>query len=229
MDDYTTYYMLTFLAFAITMSAQLYIKIIYSRYSRIRCSSGFTGARTAAEILLRNGITDVRVVQVAGYLSDHYDPRNSTVSLSQNNYANDSLASIAVASHECGHVLQDKENYAFLKIREKIIPVVSFSSFAGYIAIMVGILFELMDLIWMGIFMECIILAFQIITLPIEFDASRRALAEIENYGFVSVEELKGARKVLTAAALTYVAGVASTVLEIMRLVIMFGGRRRDD
>ncbi|MBR4471858.1 MAG: zinc metallopeptidase [Erysipelotrichaceae bacterium] len=229
MNDYSLYYGMTMIAFVLTFGAQMYIQSTYRKYGQIANRNGVTGARAAAEILLRNNITDVGINKGAGVLTDHYDPRNSTVTLSQANYDNASIASVAVSSHECGHVLQDKTNYYFLRLRAAMYPIVSFSSYGGYLAIMVGVMFNILGLIQLGILMECVILAFQVITLPVEFDASNRALREIQKYGFLDNDELQGAQTVLRAAALTYVAGVASALLQILRLVVMFGGRRRRD
>ncbi len=227
MDDYMIYYGLTGIALLLTFGAQLYIQNIYRKYGQIANRNGITGARAAAEILLRNGITDVAVNKAGGFLTDKYDPINRAVTLSSNNYDSASIAGVAVSSHECGHVLQDKTDYAFLRIRAAMYPAVRISSFGGYLAITVGIMMGILGLIQLGILMECVILAFQIVTLPVEFNASARALAEIQKYGFLQEDELDGARKVLTAAALTYVAGVASAFLQILRLILMFGGRRR--
>ena len=227
MDDYTIYYGLTFLAFVVTFGAQLYIKAVYSRYSKIPNQSGITGARTASEILYRNDLSSINVLPTTGYLSDHYNPQNLSVSLSQDNYSSASIAAMAVAAHECGHALQDKESYAFLKVRTSLVPAANFSSFAGYLAIMLGIFIGMSELIWIGILLEGVILLFQLVTLPVEFDASSRALVKLQEYGLAEGEDLAGAKKVLTAAALTYVAGVASSLLQILRLVLLYG--RRDN
>ena len=229
MNDVSVYYGMTFIALILTFGAQMYIQSNYRKFGQIANRNGITGARAAAEILLRNGITDVSIQKGGRTLTDHYDPRNSTVTLSEANYDSASIASVAVSSHECGHVMQDKMGYFFLRLRTAMYPIVSFSSYGGYFAIMIGVMFGIMDLIRLGILMECIILVFQIITLPVEFDASNRALREIEKYNFLEPDELAGARTVLRAAALTYVAGVASAFLQILRLVVMFGGRRRRD
>ena len=227
MRDYTIYYGLTFLAFFITYGAQLYIKSVYSKYSKIASAKGMTGAAVAKELLFNNELYDVSVTEAGGMLTDHYDPRTPGISLSQNNYESSSIAAIAVAAHECGHAIQDKEKYALLNIRASLVPLANFSSMAGYISIMLGVMMGVVNLIWIGILMECVILLFQLVTLPVEFDASRRALLQIQQYGYVTDEELDGAKTVLRAAALTYVAGVASTLLQILRLVLVYG--RRND
>lgn len=229
MNDYMIYYGLTFLAFVLTFGAQIYIQATYAKYSKIANRIGFNGARTASEILYRNELGHLQVREVNGFLSDHYDPANLNVSLSQNNYESASIAAMAVAAHECGHALQDKENYAFLKVRSTLVPVVNFASYGGYFAIMIGVFTDIVNLIWIGILLECVILLFQLVTLPVEFDASARALRMIRDYSLADGEELEGCKKVLTAAALTYVAGVASSLLQILRLVLVYGRRNRRD
>ena len=227
MNDYTIYYGLTFLAFFITYGAQLYIQSVYRKYSQIKNEKVYTGAMVAKELLFNNDLHEISVNQGGGMLTDHYDPKNKNVTLSQSNFSSDSIAAIAVAAHECGHAVQDKQQYALLNIRASLVPLANFSSYAGYLSIMMGLMLGMMNLIWFGILLECVILVFQIVTLPVEIDASNRALAMIQQYGYVNDGELDGARTVLRAAALTYVAGVASTVLQILRLVLVYG--RRDD
>ena len=230
MNDYQVYYGLTLLAFVITFGAQLYINAAYSKYSRIANHAGISGARTASEILYRNDLGQIGVNPTGGYLTDHYDPQKKSVTLSQNNYSDNSIAAMAVAAHECGHALQDKENYAFLRIRAALVPAVNFSSYAGYLAITIGLLFSSYSIIWIGILLECVILVFQLVTLPVEFNASRRALVQLNDLGLAQGDDLKGAKTVLTAAALTYVAGVASALIQVFRLVLLYGGRgNRDD
>lgn len=227
--DYTVYYGLTMLAILITFGAQLYIKAVYAKYSQIPNKSGLTGVRTANEIMIRNGLEPI-IRESGTYLTDHYDPRDKSVTLSPNNYERASIASLAIAAHECGHALQDRDSYAFLRVRASLLPVANFASFAGYLAIMMGVLFDMVNVIWLGILMECVILLFQLVTLPIEFNASSRGLAQIVENHLADAEEVDGAKKVLRAAALTYVAGVASTVLQVLRLVLVYGrrGNRRD-
>lgn len=225
MYDYYMYYGLTSLAFLLTFGAQMYIQSVYSKHGNIHGSRGYNGASVARDILDRNGLQSVNIQKMAGFLTDRYDPTNKNVVLSQNNFDSDSIASVAVAAHECGHAIQHKESYAFLNIRSAMLPIVSISSYGGYMAIMMGIILNTMNLIWIGIAMEIVILVFQMVTLPVEFDASNRALIQIQNNGYLNEEEYAGAKKVLTAAALTYVAGVASTFLQIIRLVLSFGGR----
>ena len=210
----------------ITLGAQAFISGKYASTRRIRTNKGMTGASIARKILDSNGLSNVTVREVSGELSDHYDPRSKTINLSSDIYNGSSIASASVASHECGHAIQDKEGYLFLKIRSSIVPLVNFSSYAGYLAILIGLIFTLMDLLFIGIVFEVVILAFQIITLPVEFNASHRALVQLKQLDIVDSSEHSKCRGMLIAAALTYVASVATTILQILRYVLMF---RRDD
>ena len=227
MDYYFISYGLIGIALLITTLAQVYVRSTYKKYSEVRNERSINGKEVARMLLDKNNLNNVNVTEVGGYLSDHYDPRSKTVRLSTSNYNDDSIAGVAVAAHECGHAIQDKVGYVFLRIRSSLIPLVNFSSFAGYIAIMIGIIFSIANLIWVGIILEMVILLFQLITLPVEFNASKRALKELNNIGLLNYNELKKSKKVLVAAALTYVASVTSTLLEILRLVLLFGRRRR--
>ena len=213
-------------ALAITGFASLYIKSNYKKYKEVLVSKQYSGFDTAREILDNNGLKDVLILEVQGELTDHYDPKKKVVSLSTDIYHGKSIASVAVAAHECGHAIQDKEGYSFLRIRHTLIPLVKFSSIAGYIAIVISLIAGILDLLWVGIALECVILLFQIITLPVEFNASNRALKQIEKLGLVEKKEKEGCKKMLTSAALTYVAGVLSALMQIVRLVLM-GSRRR--
>ena len=227
MDFYLISYGLTFLAFIITLSAQLYISSSYRKFKKVTINKNINGKAAARKVLDKNGLSNVEILKVSGSLTDHYDPSRKTVSLSTDIYEDNSIASIAVACHECGHAIQDKEGYLMLRIRHALIPLVNISSYAGYLAIMIGVFFSFIKLVWLGIIFEVVILLFQLVTLPVEFNASSRALKQIKELGLLSKDELKGARIMLVAAALTYVASVAATVLEILRLVLIFG--RRDD
>lgn len=226
--DYIINYSLILLALFIATIAEIGVNSAYSKYKKVANSRRITGKEAARIILDKNGLYDVGVNITSGILSDHYDPRNKTVNLSNDIYNGTSIASISVACHECGHALQDKDGYTFMKIRSGLIPIVNFSSKLGYFAILIGFFLGLANLVWIGIFAEIAILAFQLVTLPVEFNASSRALQEIEKENLLNSEELTGGRKVLKAAAFTYVASVLSTLLEIFRLVIMLGNRDRD-
>ena len=219
--------LLLLLTMIITLSAQGYINSTYRKTNEIMSSKNKTGKEIARKILDENGLKNVKVNMVRGVLSDHYDPRTKTVNLSSDVYSNSSLAAVSVASHECGHAIQHKENYFFLTFRNSIVPIVNFASSAGYIIIMIGLFASIANFIRLGILFEFIILFFQIITLPVEFDASRRALYQLEKLNLVTKDENKKCRGMLRAAAYTYVASVASGVLEILRLIII--ANRRDD
>ncbi len=225
--DYFIVYGLTFISLIITIMAQLFVNLSYKKYSKVRNERNLTGKDAARYILDKNGLQDVNVVEVNGYLSDHYDPRKKEVRLSKENYQGTSIASVSVACHECGHAIQDKDGYLFMKIRSSLVPFVNFSSYAGYFAIVFGIIFSAFNLIWIGILLEIVILLFQLITLPVEINASSRALKELDYAHFFTSKELKSGKKVLTAAAFTYVASVATTLIQILRLILMFG--KRDD
>lgn len=220
------YYGLILVGVVITLGAQIYVNSTYNKTKKIRNKRGITGAEVARAILDKNGLQKVNVVETKGILSDHYDPKSKVVRLSTDVYHSPSVASISVAAHECGHAIQDKNGYIFIRIRSALVPVVNFSSYAGYFAIMIGALFSLIDLIWLGIILECVILLFQMITLPVEFDASSRALKEIKQMNILEKAEYKKGKGMLTAAAMTYVASVATTLLEILRLVLIFTNRK---
>lgn len=216
---------LLLLSLLVTSAAQIYINSSYSKTKRIKNRAGITGAQTARKILDENGLSNVKVEEVTGILGDHYDPRTKTVRLSSDIYRNTSIASASVAAHECGHAIQDKEGYFFLKLRNSIVPLVNFASYAGYFAILIGIIASSLKIIWIGIIAEIVILVFQLITLPVEFAASKRALKQLEKQKILEKIEISTSKKMLTAAALTYVASVTATILEILRLLIAVGDR----
>ena len=216
---------LMIISLVITLGAQLFVSGAYSKYSKVKNKKRMSGSEAARYILDKNGLEDVKVRRVGGYLSDYYDPRNKTVNLSSANYENASVGALSVACHECGHAIQDKVGYTFMRIRAALVPFVNFSSYAGYFAILFGCLFDSMNLIWFGIFAEMVILLFQIVTLPVEIDASKRAIKELDKYELLDKDELSGGKTMLIAAALTYVASVATTVIQILRLILTFGNR----
>lgn len=223
---YITDYGILIVTILITLIAQGFVSSSYSKYKKVKNKKGITGAEVARQILANNGLDNIYVVEIAGNLTDHYDPSRKTVRLSKDIYNGTSVAAIAVASHECGHAIQDKENYTFLRIRASLVPLVNFSSVAGYVAILIGLLFSSTHLFWIGILLEAVILLFQLITLPVEFNASNRALNKIEEYDLVDSDELSGAKKMLRAAAFTYVASAATALLQILRLILI--ARDRD-
>ena len=219
---------LALISIAITCGAQIYIKSSYAEYSKVNTKKGLTGEETARLILDKNGLKNVKVEKVSGYLSDHYDPSSKCVRLSESNYNGIGIANVSVAAHECGHAIQDKEDYSFMRLRASLVPIVNLSSKAGYVAILLGCIFSFV-LVWIGIICEVMILLFQIVTLPVEFDASKRALTKIKEYKLLDEKELNGGKTMLTAAALTYVASVATTLIEIFRLVLIYGRRNDRD
>lgn len=227
---YDSTYLLVFLGFIITMLAQFKLKSTYSKYSRIRSYSNLSGKDVARIILNENGLYDVKINFVAGYLSDHYNPRNKSVNLSSEIYNGTSIAAISVAAHECGHAIQDNQEYSFLKFRTLLFPVASIGSTIAIPLIFLGIFLGALGgiFIQIGIILFSFAVLFQIVTLPVEFDASKRAIVCLDNYNILPKQEEKGAKKVLFAAALTYVASVSASILQLLRLLILFGGRRDD-
>ncbi len=219
-------YILTIIMAIVCMIASARVSSVYKKYNKIRSMSGMTGAQAALEILRRNGITDVSVQHVSGELTDHYDPRSKTVNLSDATYNSPSVAAVGVAAHECGHVLQHYTGYVPLQIRTAIVPVANIGSKAGIPIILAGMVFSFSPLITIGIWVFSLAVAFQIITLPVEFNASSRALAMLGEYGILGEDELVHTRKVLKAAAMTYVASAAAAVIQLLRLVLL--NRRRD-
>jgi Zn-dependent membrane protease YugP len=218
-------------AMAFAMWAQWKVQSTFAAYSRVRASNGLTGRDMARQIMMRNGVSGVEVESVNGMLSDHYDPRSRTVRLSQPNFAGDSISSIAVAAHEVGHVLQHQQGYLPLQFRAGIAPVVGIASTAAMPLFLIGLLIGprvpfaglLMDL---GIVFFSGAVLFHLVTLPVEFDASKRALAELTSTGAVLPQEVAGAKKVLDAAALTYVAAAAMAALQLVRLLVLRDNRR---
>lgn len=226
MNDFYIYYGITIITLLITLGASAYIRFNYARFGKILNKKKISGRDAAQAILDKNGLSNVYIVETKGNLTDHYDPGRKVIRLSSEVYHGESISSVAVAAHECGHAIQDKVGYAFMKIRSKLVPIVNISSKAGYIIIIIGIVMQSLNLIWTGIILECAILLFQLVTLPVEIDASKRALNELESLYLLGSEGLSGAKKVLKAAALTYVASVASAALSILRLMLIYGKNR---
>jgi len=226
MGYYELSYVLMLASILITVVAQIYVSVSYSKYKKVENSKGITGAAVAREILDKHGLNNVYVTETKGHLSDHYDSKRKVVRLSSDIYHGKTIAAVSVAAHEVGHAIQDKDGYGFMRFRHLMFPLVNFSSKAGYFAIVFGIIFGYLELIWVGIALEIIILLFQLVTLPVEFNASRRAVKEIKNNKFLVSGERKGSKKMLNAAAFTYVASVLTTLLQIFRLLLMV---RSDD
>ncbi len=220
-------YGLGIISLIIVLAAQAFVTTSYNKYSKVQATKGLTGSEVARLILDKHGLQDVKVVETSGNLSDHYDPKAKVVRLSEGIYGKSTVAGVAVACHECGHAIQHKEGYTFLRIRSAMVPFVNLCSYAGYIAILLGSIFSALGLIWAGIIAEVVILVFQLITLPVEFDASRRGLKEVREGQYLIEKEYSNGKTMLTAAALTYVASVAAAVIQILRLVLIYG--RRND
>lgn len=206
--------------------AQLFISINYSKYKRIFNESKITGQEVARKILDSNNLEKIYVVATGGNLTDHYDSSRKVIRLSKDIYDNESIASLAVAAHECGHAIQDKDGYFFMRLRSFIYPIVRIGTMFSYLVIFIGAVAEAMNIIYLGIALVALGLIFQLVTLPVEFDASKRALIELKNLGLVTDDELDGAKKMLTSAALTYVAGVLASALELLRLIFIFTDRK---
>lgn len=213
----------------IPLWAQMRVKSAFKKYSKVENSTGKTGAEVAREILDRNGLYNVAVEPVRGYLSDHYDPRSKVVRLSEENYYGHSIAGSAVAAHEVGHAIQDKEGYSPLRIRHALVPVANLGSNFSYLIILAGILLTSANLLLVGIIFMAAAVLFQLVTLPVEFNASSRAMDQIVSTGMIRNNEERQARKVLNAAALTYVAAALVAVLELLRFVLMFFGMNNND
>ena len=223
-------YILVLIGVALSMLASGKVKSTYAKYSKVRSMSGMTGADAAARILHQAGLHGVRIEHVAGDLTDHYDPKSKVLRLSDTVYGSASIAAIGVAAHECGHAIQDHEYYAPLKLRNTLVPVANFGTQAAWPIILVGLLFAGSQfLINTGIILFSLGVVFQLVTLPVEFNASSRAIAILEGSGMLYGDEVKSARKVLSAAAMTYVAAAAASILSLLRLILLFGGRSRDD
>lgn len=206
--------------------AQALITVRYKKYSKEENSVNLSGFETARKILDANGLGDMDIVSTPGTLTDHYDPSRKVVRLSQSNFDDTSIAAMAVAAHECGHAIQDKEGYFMMRLRSAIVPIVKIGTGLSYIIITIGFVLELLNLIYIGIALTGLGLLFQLITLPVELNASSRAEKQLKALGLTLEKDDKGVKKVLGAAAMTYVAGMLSTLLMILRYVLMFTGRR---
>lgn len=226
---YDATYILVIIGAVLSMWASSRVNSTYNKYARVRSYSGLTGAQAAQRILNGAGIYDVRVEHISGNLTDHYDPRSKVLRLSDSVYGSASVAAIGVAAHECGHAIQHDRSYAPLKIRNAFVPVANFGTKAALPIILLGVFFgSSYTLIEIGLLCFACGTLFQLITLPVEFDASARAVRILGESHMLMDEELKQTKKVLSAAAMTYVAAAAASVLSLLRLMLLFGGRRRD-
>lgn len=226
------YLILVLPAVIFSLWASIRVNTTFKKYSKIRSMRGITGAEAARRVLDANGLQHIRIEQIPGNLTDHYDPRSDVIRLSESVYGNTSVAAIGVACHEAGHAVQHAENYVPVKIRAAIIPVTNIGSRLAIPLIILGILLnvlapEFLVIAYIGVACYGLCTLFQLVTLPTEFDASRRALQCIENYGILGSEEIGGARRVLTAAAMTYVAALAVSLMQLLRLFLMVSGNSR--
>lgn len=212
---------LAIIVILIPLIAQIGVSSNYQKYKRVKNTKELTGYDVARKILDENGLGDIYIVETRGELTDHYDPTKKVVRLSSDIYHGKTIAAMSVAAHECGHAVQDKEGYTFMRIRSAIFPIVNVATSISYWIILLGFLFELLDLIYIGIALTCLGLLFQIVTLPVEFDASKRAGVFLKEYNLATEDESKEVKKMLGAAAMTYVAGVLASALQILRLILL--------
>lgn len=226
---YDATYFLVIIGAILSMIASARVNGTFKRYSRVRSMSGMTGAQTARKILDQNGLYNVKIEHINGNLTDHYDPRSKVLRLSDATYSATSVAAIGVAAHECGHAVQDSEEYEPLRIRSKMAPAANFGSRFGLPIFIAGLIFGSNQILMqIGIWVFLLAVLFQLVTLPVEFDASKRALVMLTQYGILGDTEAEGSRKVLKAAAMTYVAAAAASVLNLLRLILLSRSRDRD-
>lgn len=226
---FTSYYIVLGVSFLISLIAQIIVKATFSKYSKVAASTGITGAQTASMLLTSQGINNVSIGRVAGSLTDHYNPSNNTLVLSEPVYGQNSISAIAVAAHECGHAMQHATGYFPLSLRTKLVPAVNISSRISWIFIIIGLLYYTAVGNWflyIGIILFSAAVVFQLVTLPVELNASRRALTLLKQNGILAGKENSAARKVLNAAALTYVAATCVSVIQLLRLVLIARSRR---
>lgn len=223
-------YLLVIVGALLSLIASAMVKSTYAKYKKVRSMSGLTGAQAAQRILSQSGIHDVQIQHISGDLTDNYNPKTKVLSLSDTVYDNSSVAAIGVAAHECGHAIQHAKGYVPVKLRTAMVPAVNICSTISWPVILIGVFLSWnQSLIALGIILFSAAVIFSLVTLPVEFNASSRALKILGNTGMLSNDEVGKARKVLRAAAMTYVASAAAMILQLLRLVILFGGNRRDD
>ena len=211
------------------MIAQHNVNSTFRKFSQVACRRGLTGAQAAELVLRGSGVQDVAVEFVQGHLTDHYDPRSNVIRLSSSVYGSSSVASVGVAAHEAGHAVQYAVGYGPIKLRAALIPVTQFGSAAAWPLVLIGLLFNNNTFFVLGMVFFLLATLFQLVTLPVEFNASNRALAALSSSGILEQDEIPMARKTLSAAAMTYVAALAVSVAQLLRLLLIFGGGRRDD
>lgn len=216
-------------ALLISIGAQIWVKSAFAKYSSVASQSGYSGAQAASTILKRNGITDVTIEEATGFLSDHYDPTSKTLRLSPDVYHSTSLASLGIAAHEAGHALQHTQGYAPLQIRSLLVPTTSIGSNLAWPLLIIGFLLHSAMLVQMGIIFFAGVVLFQLVTLPVEFNASYRALGALRSTGLVNEYEIEGSRKVLTAASMTYIAAAATAIMQLIYFLMRAGFLGRSD
>ncbi len=225
--DFT--YILVIIAAIFSMIASAKVNSTFNKYAKVRSMAGLTGAEAAQRILQGAGINDVRIEHVSGNLSDHYDPSSKVLRLSDSTYGSVSVAAVGVAAHECGHAIQHQVGYGPLKLRSTLVPAANLGSKLGIPIILIGVLLSYNSfLVQLGIWVFSLAVLFQLVTLPVEFNASNRAVSILEDRGILREEEIGMCKKVLSAAAMTYVAAAASSIISLLRLVLLFGRRRND-
>ena len=216
------------LGLILSLIASAGVRSTFAKYSRVRSASGLTGAQAAERILHQSGIYDVRIEHIRGNLNDHYDPRSKVLRLSDSTFFSDSVAAVGVAAHECGHALQHQKKYAPLVLRSTLVPAANIGSSLAWPIFLLGLIFSMRPLLTAGIILFGLAVLFQLVTLPVEFNASSRAVKILSNTGMMRDTEVNGVKKVLKAAAMTYVASLAASVLQLIRLLLLAGGRNRD-
>ena len=225
--SYDIFYILTIILFFVSMICSGVVRSRFNRYSKDRTYNGMTGAMAAERILRANGITDVTIVQTQGTLTDNYNPTNHTLNLSQSVYGGQNVSAVAVAAHECGHAIQHAQAYPLLMLRKALVPICNIGSIGSYIAILLGIFFSRSGLITLGAVLFSGIVLFNLVTLPVEVDASRRAMAEVDRLGLLTEEERSGGKKVLFAAGMTYFISLMTSIVQLLRLLSIANSRRR--
>lgn len=225
---YDPTYLLAVIGLVLTMIASAKVNSTFAKYNKVRCMSGLTGAEAAQRVLRSAGLYDVRIEHISGKLTDHYDPRSKVLRLSDSTYGSASIAAVCVAAHECGHAIQDQKQYGPLVLRSTLVPAANFGSRLSWPIFLAGLMFSMQPLVMAGIVLFSLAVLFQLVTLPVEFNASSRALRVLENSGMLGSQEMTGARKVLNAAAMTYVAALASSLLQLLRLILLSRRNNRD-
>lgn len=222
-------YLLVIAGLLLSMLASARVKSTFAQYARVRSLSGLTGAMAAQKVLQYAGIYDVRIERISGELTDHYDPRSKVLRLSESTYGSNSVAAVCVAAHECGHAIQHQKSYGPLVLRSTLVPLANFGSTLSWPVFLMGLVLSLRPLVTVGIILFSMAVLFQLVTLPVEFNASSRALRVLEETHILGDSELAAGKRVLGAAAMTYVASLAASVLQLLRLIILAGGRKKDD